>query len=396
MGKKFAVIGLGTAGIQSIAHYLYYLPNDWTVTSINNPQKPIVGIGESTNPVFITALENALDFNLYDELIEGNLNSTIKFGTYMQNWREKDFINPLIGGTVAIHLDTFKLQEFALPKFRSKWNEKFKELQGEVTSVIDLGDKVLITVDGIDHTFDYVMDCRGFPTSYDDYTVLPELTNHCLVHNVLIGSDTKATGHIATKDGWMFVVPLKNRTSYGYLFNDSITDLNTAKENFSKEINVPIIELNNIEYKFKPYYSNNIIKNRICLNGNKAVFFEPMFANSLFMYTVINRRFMEVIKQNNLNNEIENNEVKELVKNVYGMICYFYHGGSSFDTPFWNYVSFNSNLFLNNFPKYKKIIEEFKIACKTGDYTSGWVFTMKSLEIIDKGFNYNNFIRDNV
>ena len=396
MSKKFAVIGLGSAGIQSIAHYLYHLPNDWTVTSISNPKTPIVGIGESTNPTFITAMENALDFNLYNELIEENLNSTIKLGTYMQKWRKKDFINPLINGTVAIHLDTFKLQEFALPKFRLKWNEKFKELKGEVSSVIDLGDEVLIKIDGIDYSFDYVMDCRGFPTSYDDYTVLPELTNHCLVHNVLVGSDTKATGHIATKDGWMFVIPLKHRTSYGYLFNNSITDLNTAKENFSKEINIPITELNNIEYKFKPYYSNNIICNRICLNGNKAVFFEPMFANSLFMYTIINRNFMDVIKNKNLNIQDRNNEVKETLKNVYGLIWYFYHGGSLFNSSFWKYVTFNSTLFLNNLPKYKKTIEEFQIACQTGDYNSGWVFPMKSLEIIDKGFNYNNFVRNNV
>ena len=78
------------------------------------------------------------------------------------------------------------------------------------------------------------------------------------------------------------------------------------------------------------------------------------------------------------------------------MICYFYHGGSLFNSSFWKYVTFNSTLFLNNLPKYKKTIEEFQIACQTGDYNSGWVFPMKSLEIIDKGFNYNNFVRNNV
>ena len=79
--------------------------------------------------------------------------------------------------------------------------------------------------------------------------------NACLVHNIEGGSGNpiENTGHIATPDGWMFRVPLANRISYGYLFNDTITPLNTAKRNFSKQIDVPEDKLQGIEYFFEPY-----------------------------------------------------------------------------------------------------------------------------------------------
>ena len=395
MSKNIAVIGLGSSGILSLSHLLYFLPDDFTVTSISDPNTPILGIGESTNPSFIAALERGADLRVHEEVIEGSMKATVKYGTQMINWREHTFVNPLIGGTLALHIDTFELKKFALPRFRSKWKSKFKEIHGNVNFVTDLGDKVVVGIDGIDHYYDYVMDCRGGIKAYDDYTVVENPTNHCLVHNVMEGSNTGFTGHTATKDGWMFTVPLQHRTSYGYLFNNLITDVDTAKENFSKEIGVPIDQLDTTEYKFTSYYANTIFKNRIALNGNRAVFFEPMFANSLYMYEGINRLFFDIIMRDDVDMFEYNKLVIEGAQNVQLMIAFFYHGGSTYSTPFWGNAVTNSTDLLIKSSKIKDTSDRYKTF-----YTSGktlppaWVFDTTGLEIVDREFGYNYLKRE--
>jgi hypothetical protein len=152
----------------------------------------------------------------------------------------------------------------------------------------------------------------------------------------------------------MFVVPLKTRTSYGYLFNNNITDLQTAKKNFSERINVPIEKLNNIEYSFKSYYTTNFINGRIVKNGNRAVFFEPMFANSLWMYDAANRILFDYIKGKCTKEEANQNFIKTS-KNIEDFICFFYHKGSLYDTPFWKYAIKHSNEMLKNSTKLKEL-----------------------------------------
>ena len=77
--NKLAVIGVGSAGIQSLCHFLAYMDETWEITSIHNPSKKIQGIGESSNPSFIAALELGVGFNLIEDL--NKINGTLKFGT---------------------------------------------------------------------------------------------------------------------------------------------------------------------------------------------------------------------------------------------------------------------------------------------------------------------------
>jgi len=212
---RVAVIGLGSAGVQTLCHYLTWSRNA-VITSIHAPQVPIVGIGESTNSTFIDVIEQGMDFQLYDSLANGDMDCTLKLGTQYVNWRNDTFTNPLLGGNAAIHFNTFAMQDFALPKLRKRWKEKFQEING-VATIKENHNVVVVDVDGVDYEFDYVVDCRGWPTDYTDYTLTTQPVNHCLVHNVLEGADWKATKHIATRDGWTFAIPLTTRTSYGYL-----------------------------------------------------------------------------------------------------------------------------------------------------------------------------------
>lgn len=389
MQKRLAVIGVGSSGILALSHFLYFLDNGWDVVSIYDPSIPILGIGESTNPSFVHSLERSTGFNLYDELNQGHLNSTLKLGTYYEEWRETSFINPLLGGNTALHINTFLLKNWAISKFKEKWGNRFQELFGNVNDLKNFSDYASLTINGIEHRFDYVMDCRGFSKDDADYTFVNNPTNHCLVHNKPAGPNLLHTKHIATKDGWMFVVPLKTRESYGYLFNDTITDVDTAKINFSQKINVPVNELDNISYSFKSYYTNNLIKGRIIKNGNRAAFFEPMFANSLWLYDTANRTFYDYLIGSHTE-ESANNNFKMIAKNIEEMICFHYHGGSLYKTPFWEHAVKYSTEILKNSTKIKEAQEAnnyFKNVARNISFT--WGFDLHALQLLDKNMEYN-------
>lgn len=396
-GKVVAVIGLGSAGIQTICHMLSFLKYGSIVVSIHDPETPALGIGESTNPSFISALERGIDFNIISDLKD--LDATYKLGTEYQGWRQNDFINPLIQGGIAIHFNTNKLKDFAIPRLKEKWGDKFHCIEGSVTDMYNLNEyTVAVKINDEVQHFDYVIDCRGFPDIYEDYTVLEPTVNHCLVHNINQGSNWMNTRHTATENGWIFGIPLQTRTSYGYLFNNTITSLRDAQENFSKHINVPVEQLNNIEYKFKSYFVNKLINGNIIYNGNRAVFFEPMFANSLYLYSVIARLTMDYM-YGMLTDVDANNLFTEYCTGVKDMIAFHYHGGSNYNTNFWNEVKplaltrLKESKHLQSAQHHMK--EQTTLKRYSSDGKPSWVFGGWPLGLISYNFGYDYFCDEN-
>ena len=140
----------------------------------------------------------------------------------------------------------------------------------------------------------------------------------------------------------------------------------------------------------KSYFSKKVIDGRVIKNGNNVLFLEPMFANSLWLYDSINKLLMDKINQK------ENLDINDIfyknVKAVSDMIHYMYHGGSSYKTPFWEWIVDKSKDVLGN-------SEAFEIAKKSSSYhaqiggedPTHWVFEAKNLLAIDNGMGYNNF-----
>lgn len=391
--NKIAIIGAGSAGILSTCHMISYLPTDWQVTLIHNPNISALGIGESTNPSFCAILDTGLEFNLLKDL--DKLDGTPKFGTKFTKWREHDIMNPLIGGTFAIHFDTHKLRDFAIPRLKNKWQSRFNEITGTVTSITNKVSHAEVIVDNTAHTFDYVIDCTGFPKDYTDYTVSELPLNHCLVHNVRTPGDWHFTGHRATRNGWMFEIPLTTRQSYGYLFNNRITTVEEAKQDFANEINVPVEELDSIEYNFTPYYANKIFDGRICKNGNAAMFFEPMSANSLWAYFNINSSFFHYVIGNIKDVDKVNHLFYTNATAVEEMIAYFYHGGSTYDTEFWRTTKEIASKKLQHSEHLAKCVIDFKAAKEhklaVAAQPQGWIFNAHQLGMIEREFGYNYF-----
>jgi hypothetical protein len=389
---KIAIIGAGSAGIQAACYFLSYTPQEIKTTIIYDPNIPILGIGESTNPTFLDTLTRSIDFMIPDQL--EYLDATLKFGTFFSKWRKKDFLNPLFTNHATIHFNTFKLQEYVLPNLHKKWGNKFEEIKSKVIDITQENDKVTVYLENTTkQEYDYVMDCRGFPKNFatNEYNLCTELhVNHALIHNIDGKYDWYHTKHIATPDGWMFGIPLQSRKSYGYLYNDTITTKDDAKTNFSVQIGVPIEELDNIEYKFQAYWAKQILNGRIIKNGNNAIFFEPVLANSLTNYYFINQLFLRYITKK-ISAETLQIEFNAFAQETEDLIHYIYHGGSTYDTLFWQIAKEVSKNKLKTSKKFKEIYSIFFRNKNTYVTNCNWRLGDYSILVYDKNFEYNYF-----
>lgn len=354
---NIAIIGQGTAGIMSICHFLYY--TDATVTNYYNPDRKTLGIGESTNSSFVNLLQKSFDFDLIHELEK--VNGTIKLGTVYKGWREDTITNPLLDGSVAMHFDTNSFADFVIPRLKEQYGDRFIIEESEVN------------IDQIKKEYDWVISCTGFPKSYDEYNVVDLPVTSCVVNNIMEPGDWQYTGHKAARHGWIFEIPLLNRKSYGYLFNDTLN----SKEEILKDFG---IEKESAIYSFKPYYKKEILVDNVFYNGNEAMFYEPMAAMSLWMYENINRIAWDVM------NGLANKEAADFMFHNYAtdtmdIIKMFYHGGSNYNSPFWSLAQEVSKRGLSNNENFNKL-------CRGEIDDNGWVFNKWFLERTAKNFNY--------
>jgi len=388
--KRIGIIGTGSAGLCSLAMACNWLDTSWEITSVYDPAISITGIGESTNANFVLALEHiGLELSKLEEL-----DGTLKFGTKFINWGKHEWINPLIEGSVAIHFNTFKLKDFVFSRLEKLHPNKFKILKGNISSVVQTIDTATLTVDNIDYNFDYVIDCRGFPTDYTDYTYSDcSLVNHCLVHVNPTDTFEQYTEHRATKNGWMFGVPLTTRTSYGYLYNDTFTTKEDAIVDMAETLGIDKQTISTKEFTFKPYYANKILDGRILKNGNRALFFEPISATSIWMYISIFNLFLRKIVIGDISEEHYKATIKYDLQSVETVIRYFYHGGSIFTTKFWNESKINAIAGLKKDKQFYKLVTGLNKAKKQGtpyEY-EGLVFSALSWYKIADNFGHDYF-----
>jgi hypothetical protein len=396
---KIAVLGVGSAGIQALCHMLSFFDRNNTIYSIFDPKISTLAVGESTNATFVNALELGTDFEFIEDLHK--LDGTIKHCTHWVDWKQTPYNTPLIRGDVAVHFNTLKLKEYALPRLHEKWGDKFVEIHGEISNLSQDSTCVYVTVDGDVLQFDYVIDCRGFPKSFDAYQTVDDLAvNQCMVHSFDETHDWRYTLHKATPDGWMFGIPLTSRTTYGYLFNNTITSEQEAKENFSKEIGIDVNDLKLSKFKFTPYYANKMFDGRIMKNGNTAVFFEPMFANSIHMYDYINKCFLDRVCYGSTEDEV-NEMFKTEVNRILLQFYYFYQLGSVYDTPFWKRIEKISKDKLNSSTKFQKLkrqmnemhIDKYGYLMEGEIDFSALAYVPRILFNLDKKLGLNNWTR---
>lgn len=398
MRKRLGVVGVGSAGVLSLIHFCTWLNNDWEIVSIYDPNKKILGIGESTNGGFVGLLEKGTHFALGHPKDLDALDATLKFGSRFVNWREHSWVNPLLDGNTAIHFNNFFFKQFAFERLHKLWPKKFTVLEGNVSSMVNHEDRVTLTVDGCEHDFDYVLDCMGFPPDFEGYHISDcSPVNHCLIHSQLPGEFTYEpyTDHIAHENGWMFGVPLQSRKTFGYMFNNTITDKAEAEADMMRILKTQKIDgevgrgIKTPEYVFNCYYAKQMISGRIGKNGNKALFFEPLIANSIFIYIYTARLFYDYI--NGVANHIDiNRAFIKAVQEMEDVITYYYQGGSLYDSEFWRYAVPAAKKRLETRGEFKQLMALFRNLKNQGILHHGPTYAFQPLtwEIVDEALGY--------
>ena len=153
--------------------------------------------------------------------------------------------------------------------------------------------------------------------------------------------DSSHTRCVTTPNGWTFIIPNKDSVSYGYLYNDTITSTQAAREDFLERFNLPFVDGG---LKFENYMAKNIfVGERTILNGNKFGFIEPLESTALATYQYLCRQAWDRMFGNNTL-EVCNDKVRKMMKEVETFVLWHYQHGSKYDTPFWKYaksLSFN-------------------------------------------------------
>lgn len=386
--RRIGIVGAGTAGLLTLVHFCTWLDNDWEVYSIHNPAKAILGIGESTNGGFISLLERGTHFSIGKKEDMDALDATVKYGSKFIGWRKHSWINPLLDGMAAIHFNNFNFRNFVYQRLEKLWPEQFRVLEGDVTGMVNHPDRVVVTVDNEEHEFDYIVDCMGFPSSYDDY-ILSDCTpvNRCQIHNVTDYEFEPVTDHIAHANGWMFGVPLQGRKSFGYLYNDQITPKEEAIKDMQRYFETDHID--NKEYVFNCYSAKKLIDGRIAKNGNKALFFEPMIANSMFIY-IFAARVMWDYMMEGADVEACNAKFAKAVREMEDVISYYYQGGSTFESEFWDIATRHTKARLQSRQEFKDQMDSYRQLKSRGILQRGNLYAYAPLtwEIIDEQLGY--------
>jgi hypothetical protein len=316
---KITIIGRGNAGCISAMHFAHF-------RNTTNKKVEIELIYDSTIPPVPTGQGTTVDFPdlLFRTFFTDYINkfpTTIKNGIMYENFgsKNKKIFHPFALGRYALHFEPKSFQDYVCNNLNIDFNET---------------DENIKDYDEIDS--DYIIDCRGTPKELDGYEKLVNPLNCSLLSSLpKKENDVEYTRSIAHKNGWCFYIPLPDKTSLGYLFNDTITSVDEAIEDFKKEFKVQKI---NKVFPFKQYVLKEpIINERVMVNGNKLFFLEPLEATAMGCYIKASRFYFDYIF-NGVDKKLTKLKVKDYVYKLQNFILWHYATGSVYDTIFWKHA----------------------------------------------------------
>jgi hypothetical protein len=339
--KKLTVIGRGTAGCISAAHFLHY--TDWHVDFYHDHNIKPQAVGEGSNLVLPQRLNHIINFQHEDlQSVDG----TFKYGIKKTGWGNgKEFIHNFPPPNVGYHFNALKLQDLIINKLKN--NPRCRIIEDNISDHSEIDS-------------DYIMDCSGSPENYDDF-ILPESIP---VNSVYVTQcfweypKFQYTLTLARPYGWVFGIPLQNRCSIGYLYNNKITDLEEIKNdvvNVFNEYNLTPSNTTN-SFSFKNYYRKNNFNSRIAYNGNASFFLEPLEATSIAFMDVINRLAYDTWIDGADSND-SNRHYRRHITEIENIIMLHYYAGSTYKTNFWDYAKSNGEKNIKNAIKNQSFLE---------------------------------------
>lgn len=322
---KIVVVGGGNAGILTALHYTHYTKDlhNIEVELVYDPDIPSFPVGQATLIDAPHLLWHSLGYNWYSNKIK----AVPKFGILYENWgkKNKKFFHPFNYTDVGLHLDTVEFQKAVLTSgYLTVKKKNIKDIE---------------TIDA-----NVIFDCRGKGEDNKDYEEILNPINSCLVATSNDHDPNQYwTRHVATPDGWTFIIPNVDSTSFGYLYNKDITSKTKATKNFAKYFGdyfkhgIISNEVNSHAYIAKDFAREK--DNRtIILNGNRFAFIEPMEATSMAIYQTLARYSWDWIIDGTATHKQVNDAIRKVVFKCATFILYHYIKGSVYNTKFWKHA----------------------------------------------------------
>ena len=373
--KKIAIIGAGTAGSYSIGHFLH--KTDWDIDWYFDPTIKPQAVGEGSTLHFPFTLYQQFGFD-YRSLKE--VKGTHKVGIRKINWGKfnRDFTHIFPPGSVGYHFNANELQAWIYDSVKS--NSRIKVINEKV-----------VNHDDIDSN--YIMDCSGKPSDYTEYHMSDTIpVNSVYVTQCFWDNPTfNYTLAQAMKHGWVFGIPLLNRCSIGYMYNNNISSLEEVKEDVKfifKEHELTPSDITN-SFSFKNYYRKLNFKDRVAYNGNASFFLEPLEATSIATMHYIHKLSVAYWNKEFPHNVINHN-YNIFLKQISNMIMLHYAAGSIFDSAFWRFAQPLGQAHLEemyNDRRWKEIYTKYNTGDFAGPEYGIWTATNFDLNFRGLGIN---------
>lgn len=306
---NIVVVGGGVAGWMTALYLKTQSPKN-QVTLIQSSKIGTIGVGEGTVPLFLGFLSK-IGINLKD--FYSKVPTTKKLGVKFVGFnRSKINYNhdfTILGDPngKSIHFDSSKLLDYFLMYGKSL----------NIKHIVDEVENYSLS------KYDFIFDCTGFNRS-----ILKQSWVDCskwLPFNSAIPFaidpiNKERTQAIATDKGWIWQIPLPNRTGCGYVYNNKIN----SEDEIINHINFlyPNSKIPRKSIQFTPGYQNNVWVDNCIAIGLSSSFFEPIEATSLMV--VIQQLYALPFNLDKSKKEEYNKDIREKNEQVMLFIRYHY------------------------------------------------------------------------
>jgi len=258
MVKKISIIGRGTVGCLAA---LKFSNLGYDIDWYHDPNTPPLSVGEGTDLALPNFLKEELNLN-YD--LAKELDIHYKQGVEKIGWSKTPFTHWFGFGSMAMHFNASKLQNYIINKICNKVNIIEKKISPQNLN-------------------SYTINCSGTSTQEKEHNQTPIPVNTALIAQCSWDKPKfDKTLCIAKSYGWVFLIPLKNRCSVGYLYNKDYcnpTDVSYELSDVLVEYNLTSQEYNKLN--FNNFYRKENFYQNISYTGNASFFLEPLEATSL-------------------------------------------------------------------------------------------------------------------